>query len=156
MKLLFKQRFFSWFSSYDIYDETGNTVYRVEGQFAWGHKLHIHDANGAHIATLRQQLLTWLNKYDLYLNDAISATVCRRFSFLHPRYEVVPLEWTVEGDFMGWDYRITDAAGQVRGTASKELLRWTDTYQIDVPDPDDALTVLAVVLYIDADKAQQS
>ena len=27
MKLLFKQRFFSWFDSYDIYDEAGNTVY---------------------------------------------------------------------------------------------------------------------------------
>ena len=25
MKLLFKQRFFSWFDSYDIYDETGAT-----------------------------------------------------------------------------------------------------------------------------------
>ena len=27
MKLLFKQRLFSWFDSYDIYDEFGNTVY---------------------------------------------------------------------------------------------------------------------------------
>ena len=27
MKLLFKQRFFSWFDSYDIYDEAGSTVY---------------------------------------------------------------------------------------------------------------------------------
>ena len=30
MKLLFKQRLFSWFDSYDIYDEAGNTVYVVE------------------------------------------------------------------------------------------------------------------------------
>lgn len=27
MRLLFKQRFFSWFDSYDIYDEDGNTVF---------------------------------------------------------------------------------------------------------------------------------
>ena len=27
MKLLFKQRFFSWLDSYDIYDEAGNTVF---------------------------------------------------------------------------------------------------------------------------------
>ena len=32
MKLLFRQRFFSWFDSYDIYDEDGNTVYVVKGQ----------------------------------------------------------------------------------------------------------------------------
>ena len=29
MRLLFKQRFFSWFDSYDIYDEDGNTVFTV-------------------------------------------------------------------------------------------------------------------------------
>ena len=46
MKLLFKQRFFSWFDSYDIYDEAGNTVYTVEGKLAWGHCLHILDADG--------------------------------------------------------------------------------------------------------------
>ena len=27
MRLLFRQRLFSWFDSYDIYDEAGNTVY---------------------------------------------------------------------------------------------------------------------------------
>ena len=31
MRLLFKQRFFSWFDSYDIYAEDGNTVYVVKG-----------------------------------------------------------------------------------------------------------------------------
>lgn len=47
MKLYFKQRFFSWFDSYDIYDyDTGDVVYTVEGQLAWGHCLHILDAGG--------------------------------------------------------------------------------------------------------------
>lgn len=44
MILRFKQRFFSWFDSYDIYDENGNTVYVVKGQFSWGHCLKIFDA----------------------------------------------------------------------------------------------------------------
>lgn len=34
MKLLFRQRIFSWFDSYDIYDEWGNTVYTVRGQLS--------------------------------------------------------------------------------------------------------------------------
>lgn len=47
MKLYFKQRFFSWFDSYDIYDyDTGDVVYTVERQLAWGHCLHILDADG--------------------------------------------------------------------------------------------------------------
>ena len=43
MKLLFKQRFFSWFDSYDIYYEDGSTAYTVGGKLAWGHKLVISD-----------------------------------------------------------------------------------------------------------------
>lgn len=35
MKMLFKQRLFSWFDSYDIYDEKGNVIYIVEGKISW-------------------------------------------------------------------------------------------------------------------------
>ena len=45
MKLLFKQRAFTWFDSYDIYDENENTVYVVKGQLSWGHCLKIFDAS---------------------------------------------------------------------------------------------------------------
>lgn len=43
MKLLFKQRMFSWFDSYDVYREDGSVAYTVEGKLAWGHKLIIYD-----------------------------------------------------------------------------------------------------------------
>ena len=58
MKLLFKQRLFSWFDSYDIYDESGNVVYIVKGELSWGHKLCIYDANGLHIGTIKEEILT--------------------------------------------------------------------------------------------------
>lgn len=34
MKLLFRQRIFSWLDSYDIFDENGETVYTVKGQLS--------------------------------------------------------------------------------------------------------------------------
>ena len=34
MKLLFKQRLFSWFDSYDIYDDTEEKIYEVKEQLA--------------------------------------------------------------------------------------------------------------------------
>lgn len=46
MKLLFKQRIFSWLDSYDIYDEKGETVYTVKGQLSFGHKLFIYNKYG--------------------------------------------------------------------------------------------------------------
>ena len=46
MKLLFKQRLFSWFDSYDIYREDGGKAYTVQGQLSWGHCLKIFDPPG--------------------------------------------------------------------------------------------------------------
>ena len=54
MELYFKQRLLSFFDSFDIYDEDDNVVYTVEGQPAWLHKLHVLNAAGEHIATVRQ------------------------------------------------------------------------------------------------------
>ena len=71
MKLYFKQRFFSWFDSYDIYYEGGSVAYTVEGQLSWGHCLHILDSRGQHIATVKQQVLTFLPKFDLYVGGAV-------------------------------------------------------------------------------------
>ena len=59
MRLLFKQRFFSWFDSYDIYDEDGSTVYTVKGQLSWGHCLHILDAYGNHIGPGQEKVFTF-------------------------------------------------------------------------------------------------
>ena len=85
MKLYFKQRLFSWFDSYDIYDyDTGDVVYTVEGQLAWGHCLHILDADGRHIATVKQRVLTFLPKFDLYLGDACIGTICKEFTIVPP------------------------------------------------------------------------
>lgn len=59
MKLLFKQKLFSWFDSYDIYNESGDTVYTVKGLLAWGHCLKIFDADGYEIGSVKEQLLTF-------------------------------------------------------------------------------------------------
>lgn len=54
MRLRFKQRFFSWLDSYDIYTEDGEVAYTVKGQLAWGHKLKIFDASGSEVGTVQQ------------------------------------------------------------------------------------------------------
>ena len=56
MKLLFKQRLFSWFDSYDIYDEAGNTIFTVKGELAWGHLLRIYDANGNELGYIKEKI----------------------------------------------------------------------------------------------------
>lgn len=66
MKLLFRQRIFSWLDSYDIFDENGETVYTVKGQLSFGHKLFIYDRYNEHVGTIKEEILTFLPRFSLY------------------------------------------------------------------------------------------
>ena len=155
MKLLFKQRFFSWFDSYDIYDEIGNTLYTVKGQLDWGHCLKIYDAADREVGTVKEEILTFLPKFNIYNNQAYLGCIRKEFSFFIPKFTVEFNGWQVEGDFFEWDYSIQTAQGAPVATVSKELFQWTDTYVIDVNDPADALYALMLVLAIDAEKCSR-
>lgn len=152
MKLYFKQRFFSWFDSYDIYNEAGETVYTVEGQLAWGRCLHILNAAGEHIATLKQAMFTFLPEFELYEGEQLIGSVCKEFSFFKPSFSIDFRGWRAEGDFFEWDYEILDSGSRHVASIEKELFQLTDSYMIDVKNPADALHALMLVLAIDAEK----
>lgn len=157
MKLLFKQRFFSWFDSYDIYDEAGNTEFTVEGKLGWGHVMHILDKNGEHIATVKERVLTMLEpKFELYVGENLIGCITKKFTLFKPKFNIDFNGWNVEGDFFEWDYTVTDSVGRTVAVISKELANWTDTYSIDVSDPANALYVLMLVLSIDAEKCSNN
>jgi len=156
MKLLFKQRMFSWWSSYDIFDESEQVVYRVEGQAALGHKLHILDAQDRHIATLKGGPVFFNAKFDLFIGEERIGCVRQHFTFFKPKFSVeLDTPWELEGSVMGWDYLLRDGQGNVVAEISKEIFRLTDTYVMDIADPENALKVLMVVLAIDAEKASR-
>ncbi len=156
MKLLFKQRFFSWFDSYDIYDEAGNTVYVVKGELSWGHLLKIYDAAGNEVGMVKQKVLTWLPKFEMYIGNDYIGCINKEFSFFKPKFSIDCNGWQIDGDWLEWDYTIQNASGQEIATVSKELWKWTDTYTIDVQNPGDALHVLMLVLAIDAEKCSRN
>ena len=131
MKLLFKQRLFSWFDSYDIYDEAGNTVFVVKGELAWGHLLRIYNSCGKEV-------------------------ISKEFTFIRPRFNIDYNGWNIDGDWLEWDYNIRDCTGRYIACVSKEIWNWTDTYVLDVQDPQDALYVLMLVLAIDAEKCSRN
>ncbi|MEZ3435084.1 MAG: LURP-one-related family protein [Lachnospiraceae bacterium] len=156
MKLLFKQRIFSWFDSYDIYDEQENTVYTVEGQLSWGHCLKIFDTYGNEIGTVKERILTLMPKFEVYLGNQYLGCIEKEFTFFKPRYDIDYNGWHIEGDLWEWDYRITDRNGETVAAISKELFHWSDTYVIDVKNPRDALCALMFVLAVDAEKCSRN
>ena len=155
MKLLFKLRMFSWFDSYDIYDDYGNTIYIVKGQLAWGHLLKIYDSNNNEIGYIKEKIFTFLPKFEIYINREYIGSIKREFTFFKPKYTIDFNNWQIEGDFFEWDYRILNNYNQHIATISKHLFNWTDTYVIDVLNPSDALYALMLVLAIDAEKCSR-
>lgn len=153
MKLLFKQRAFSWFDSYDIYNEYGETIFTVEGQLSWGKCLHILNNRGEHIGTVQEKVWTFLARFELYAYGEYLGNLCKEFTFFTPRFTLDCSDWEVTGNYMEWDYTIQSPSRGPIAVITKELFQWTDTYIIEVNDPQNALCALMVVLAIDAEKS---
>ena len=155
MRLIFKQRFFSWFDTYDIYDEAGNVVFVVRGELSWGHLLRIYDAFGNEVGCVKEVIFTWFPKFEMYLRGNYIGRINKEFSFFGPRFNVEYNGWRVEGDWFEWDYNIFSVQGYCVASVSKELWKFTDTYVIDVLNPNDAVAALMLVLAIDAEKCSR-
>lgn len=57
---------------------------------------------------------------------------------------------------MEWEYSILDRSSYLIASISKELFHMTDTYVIDVRNPENALDALMFVLAIDAEKCSRN
>lgn len=156
MKLLFKQRFFSWLDSYDVYDEAGNTIYVVKGELSWGHCLKIFDPAGQKVGAVKERILTCLPKFEIYQGNTYIGCISRELTFLKPKYNIDYNGWQVEGDLLEWEYCIKDSSGQIVSSIEKKIFNWTDTYIIEVSNPGDALYALMLVLAIDAEKCSRN
>lgn len=150
MRLLIKQRVFSWTDSYDIYDEEGRQKYFVKGElFALGHRLHIYDNSHNEIGMIKQKLMTIMPVFEIEMGGVRRGTIQKKFTFLKPKYEVDFNGWRVEGDFLAWNYDVYSGCSSLIHI-TKEPLRWGDTYVIDVTNPADELMGLMLVVAIDA------
>ncbi|MDD2993545.1 MAG: LURP-one-related family protein [Pygmaiobacter sp.] len=152
MRLLFKQRLFSWLDSYDIYDEVGNTAYTVKGRLALGHCLEIYNTTGEYVGTVKEEIFTFLPRFRLYIGDDCIGEIKKQFTFFKPSFQVDCNGWQISGDIFAWEYDIADATGNTVAHLSKELLHLTDTYVMDIDGPENALMVLMIALAIDAAK----
>lgn len=155
MKLLFRQRIFSWLDSYDIYNEKGETLFVVRGQLSWGHCLKIYDAFGEEVGKVKEKIVTFLPKFELFADGRHLGSVKKNFSLFSASYSLDFLGWKAKGNIFEWDYTIRDRKGNRIASISKELLNFTDAYVLDVATPADALYVLMFVLAVDAEKCSR-
>lgn len=151
MKLYFQQRLFSWFDSYDIYDENNKVYFEVEGKLSWGHLFQIYH-NNIHVGTLKEQLFRFLPHYTMFENEMEIGEIIKKFTFLKPKFNLTCNDWEVNGNWIEWNYEIISPTKGLIATIEKDLFHLTDYYIINIVDEKDALKVLMIVLAIDAVK----
>ncbi len=150
MKLLIKQRVFSWSDTYDIYDEQGNVRYFVKAEvFSLGHQIHVYDAKRNELAIIHEKLFTLLPVFEIEIGGRVVGRIQKKFTLFRPQYEVNYNGWRVEGDFLSWNYDVYSGCNSVIHI-SKELLHWGDTYTIDIANSVDELHGVLLVIAIDA------
>ena len=150
MKLVFKQKIFSWFDSYDIYDENDNIYFIVKGQLSWGHLFKIYNSYNEEVGILKQKIFTFLPKYEIYTGNEKIGEIQKEFTFFKPKFHITFGNYTVEGNFIEWNYEVKKDE-KIIATISKEIFHLTDTYIINVEE-NEALIVLMIVLAIDSIK----
>ena len=159
MKLFIQEHVFTWRERFTVQDEAGRDRYYVEGElFSWGKKLHVCTPDGREVAYIEQQLFTFRPRYAVYANGILLGEVVREFSFFRPRYTVEGVDgtdWDVEGEFWAHNYVVYRNGSPIVSIA-KEWLTWGDYYALDVRDPADEITALALVLAIDCAVEQAS
>lgn len=89
MRLLIKQRVFSWSDTYDIYDEQGNVRYYVKAEvFSLGHQIHIYNMNHNEIAVIREKLLTLTPQFTIESCGRFIGSIQKKFTLFRPQYEI--------------------------------------------------------------------
>lgn len=150
MNLYMKQHIFTWGDKFAIYDGNGNERYYVEGEvFSWGKKLHLYDLQGNELAFIQQKVFSLLPKYYINKNGVEIAEVVKEFTFFSQKYTVNGLGWKVEGDFFSHNYEVYSESKTV-AVVSKEWFTLGDAYRINISPEFEEVSVLAVVLVIDA------
>lgn len=155
MKLIFKQKFFSWFDSFNVYDEYGDIYYTVDGKLALGHSFDIFNQRGNKVGALKQEIFRFLPHYKMYIEGEYVGEIVKEFTFFNHKFSIDYKSWEVDGNFLGWDYTIYDKRGNVIANITKKLFNFTDTYEIDIKYEEDSLVVLMITLSIDAIKCSQ-
>jgi len=149
MKLYIKQKIFTWFASYDVFNENNEIEYRIRGKMDWGRNVDIFKQDGRLVGNVKQQALAWLTTVHLNLDGQSIGRVRREWSWFRPKFKVEYNDWQIEGDFLRFNYVVKDATGNVIITCQRKWFTIADAYEIDIANHVDPVVALMMVMAID-------
>ena len=152
MDLIIQQHVLSTVTKYDIYDEQGKICYTTEGRakgqfFVMGEQIHIFDLLGHEVAFVHERFPHLVGKYDLLINGELKGRIVGKLSFFHPRYKVDFMGYRIEGDILGFNFKLYQKDRYV-GTIVPKMLSIGTAYSLSVPDRNDEVAALTLSIAI--------
>ena len=148
-----RERFFSIGDDFDVLDEHGAKMFRVDGKvFSARNKVVIEDPSGAEVASVHRHLVALRPTYEIRIGGEKAAEVRKKlFTPFRERFTIDvpgPDDLTMKGDLLGHEY-VIERGGQDVAAVSKRWLSVRDTYAVQVSAGEDPLLVIAAVLALD-------
>lgn len=151
MKYLVKQKIFALGDNFDITDQLGMPVFKIQGKLlSFGNKLNVYDLDGNKLIYIEQKIFRFLPEYNIYEADNLIATVKKKLTFLKSRFDIESEygNFQVEGDVWGYNFSVL-RDGMVIAVVNKQFISFSDTYSVEVSEGEKAEFVLALAIVID-------
>ncbi len=152
MKVYIKNKFFSIGGSSSVVDENKNPVYKVKGRiFSITKVKKIYDLQGNLLYKIRNKWFNWF-VHKAYIYDANKnkiATVKDKWFNINQEYFILGYkdEIKIQGKFFSLTCKIVKN-DEIVGTIRRQLLSWTDSFELDAKD-EELPFLVALVIAID-------
>lgn len=152
MKIIVKNKFFSWGGSSKVEDENGKALYTVKGKvLSWTKKKTLKDLDGKVLYRIRNKWPTFL-LHSAYIKDGDGNKICKikqTFFNFQNMYKIQQCDddIQVEGYILS-GMRVT-RNGEYIGTIRKEFFALRDYFVLDVPDGQDPAFLIAFTIAVD-------
>jgi uncharacterized protein YxjI len=148
-----RERFFALGDDFDVLDEHGTKLYRVDGKvLSVRGRVVIEDPSGAEVASVHRHLVALRPTYEIRIGDEKAAEVRKKlFTPFRDKFTIDvpgPDDLEMKGDLLDHEY-VIELAGREVAAVSKRWLTLRDTYAVQVTAGTDPLLIIGSVLALD-------
>jgi uncharacterized protein YxjI len=154
-----KERFLDVGDDFDITDDQGRKVFRVDGKvLTVRNRLVIEDTAGREVASVHRHLVAVRPTYEVTIGGQKAAEVRKAlFTPFREKFTIDvpgPDDLTMKGNLFDHEFTV-ERGGREVASVSKKWFSIRDTYGVDIADGENHLLILASVLALELAMARE-
>ncbi|GAA2486802.1 LURP-one-related/scramblase family protein [Winogradskya humida] len=148
-----REKFFSIGDDFDVLDEHGTKLYRVDGKvFSVRDKVVIEDPSGEEVASVHRHLVALRPTYEIKIGGETAAEVRKKlFTPFRDKFTIDvpgPDDLEMKGNLLDHEY-VIELGGEEVAAVSKRWLTIRDTYAVQISAGVEPLLIIGSVLALD-------